>query len=159
MAWPVGAVTAYGHHLAAAAWRCRPAGRPEPSIRDRRDRLTARFRCFQTPKRWRVSNFSLKQSCRSTIGLHLFYRNPKLIRKGQRVNSCQSRVHETEKWSFVLRKFLSVETNPNSDLWDHFEHVVHIFMTWSQNTFCSSYNLLQLCFRSLRHANIRSGTF
>ena len=28
-----------------------------------------------------------------------------------------------------LEIFLSVESAFNTDLWDHFEHVVHIFMT------------------------------
>ena len=90
-----------------------------------------------TPKPMINSEIKLNESCTPTYQLQNSFRDQGLIRKGQRVKSGQSRVHETENLVFVLRKFLSVEPNPNSDLWALFEHVVHIFITWFLNKVCS----------------------
>ena len=84
-----------------------------------------------TPKPLVNIENSQDTSCSPRYQLQKSFRDQSLIRKGQRVKSGQSRAHETENSVFVVRKFLSVEPNPKSDLWDHLEHVVHIFMSWS----------------------------
>ena len=49
-----------------------------------------------------VSERNQNKSCTPTCQLQNSFRDQSLIRKGQRVKSCQSRVQETEKWSLYL---------------------------------------------------------
>ena len=101
------------------------------SIQWNRWSLTAILDSVISPNLLLNSKYSLHESCSLYSHLKLLLKDQGLILNRYRVKSHQSWVHETET------QFSHLESNPNSDLWDLFEHVVHIFMTWPLNKICS----------------------